>query len=333
VRSPSRNDACWCGSGRKYKACHLRRDGTLRPHAPGPTRAVPEEIVRPPYALTDGVPVGPPADLIHPDDVIDRMRRTGALAAEVLRAAGDLVAPGVTTDEIDELVMSLAADNGAYPSPLGYNPSGANPYPRSVCTSVNEVICHGIPDLRPLEDGDIVNIDVTVYREEVHGDTNATFLVGEVDDQSRRLVSVTRQAMLDGIAAVAPGAHLSEIGRAIQSRAEGAGFGVVREFVGHAVGPAFHGPLQIPHYYEPRLKTRIEEGMTFTIEPMISVGSPAMAPLWDDGWTAVTKDGLPTAQFEHTMVVTADGVEILTAQPDAPDNTLDPVPVRSAATG
>jgi methionyl aminopeptidase len=192
-----------------------------------------------------------------------------------------------------------------------------------VCTSVNEVICHGIPDDRPLSEGDIVNVDVTLFREGVHGDTNATFAVGEIDAESRRLIEVTRRCMLDGIAAVSHGRPISEIGRAIEARAHAEGFGVVREFVGHAVGPQFHGALQIPHYYEPRANTVMAAGMTFTVEPMISFGSPRVR-MWDDGWTALTVDGLRTAQFEHTLLVTQAGAEILTSQPGSADLTLDP---------
>ena len=234
------------------------------------------------------------------------MRRTGALAAEVLIAACEQVRVGVATDRIDRFVHDAAVAAGAYPSPLGYRG-----FPKSVCTSVNEVVCHGIPDSRRIADGDIINIDVTVYREGVHGDTSVTLMVGEVDDHSRRLVSETRVALHEGIAAVRAGVAVSEIGRAIQAHATRHRLGVVREFIGHGVGTEFHSGLQVPHYYDRRHSTELAVGMTFTIEPMLTLGSPQVA-MWDDDWTAVTLDGRRTAQFEHTMSCTLDGVEILT---------------------
>jgi methionyl aminopeptidase len=239
------------------------------------------------------------------------MRRTGAAAAEVLRAVGEAVAPGVTTDELDELCHRLCVEAGGYPSPLNYGG-----FPKSLCTSVNEVICHGIPDTRALRDGDIVNLDVTLFREGVHGDTNATFLVGTVDELSRRLVRVTRESLARGLEAVRPGRPTSDIGRAIQDHAEAEGFSVVRAFTGHGVAHEFHTGLHILHYFEPRDDVvRMEPGMTFTIEPMIALGAWEHR-LWDDDWTAVTVDGRRTAQFEHTLVVTDDGAEILTLHPD-----------------
>jgi methionyl aminopeptidase len=191
-----------------------------------------------------------------------------------------------------------------------------------LCTSVNEVICHGIPDDRALRDGDIVNLDVTIFLDGVHGDTNATFLVGQVDEISKRLVQVTRECLELGIAAVRPGAMFNEIGKAIETHAHANRFEVIRAFVGHGIGEQFHTSLQIPHYYEPRLPLVIEEGMTFTIEPMIAVGT-WQHRMWDDDWTAVTADGSRTAQFEHMLLVTANGAEILTELPsDAKELTL-----------
>jgi methionyl aminopeptidase len=268
-------------------------------------RPVPESIPRPPYAET-GRSVRHAEDPVQSADVIRRMRVAGRAAAEVLAETAAAIAVGVTTDELDAVCHQACIDRGGYPSPLNYNG-----FPKSVCTSVNEVICHGIPDDRPLRDGDIVNLDVTIYLDGVHGDTNATYCVGQVDDESRRLVEVTRECLELGIAAVGPNRPFSDIGRAIQAHAEGAGFGVVRSFVGHGIGEQFHTDLHVPHYYEPRLATVMQEGMTFTIEPMITAGSHEF-DLWDDGWTAVTKDRRRTAQFEHTMVVTADGVDVLT---------------------
>jgi methionyl aminopeptidase len=238
------------------------------------------------------------------------MRVAGRAAAEILQLAGQAVAVGVMTDEIDAIVHDACIERGGYPSPLNYRG-----FPKSVCTSVNEVICHGIPDDRPLRDGDIVNIDVTIYLDGVHGDTNATFLVGDVDPESRRLVEVTRECLELGIAAVHPDRPISDIGQAIEQHAHANRFEVVRAFVGHGIGEQFHTDLQIPHYHEPRLATIIESGMTFTIEPMISMGA-WQHRLWDDGWTAVTADGSRTAQFEHTLLVTDDGAEILTLAGD-----------------
>jgi len=299
------NDPCWCGSGKKFKRCHKASSDRVRPGRLSPRREVPEHITRPYYADTGEV-VRRPESAVTSPEVIERMRRAGRAAAEVLALTGAAVRPGVTTDELDAICHEACIERGGYPSPLGY--SG---FPKSLCTSVNEVICHGIPDDRALVDGDIVNLDVTIFLDGVHGDTNATFLVGDVDPESRRLVEVTRECLERGIAAVAPGRPFNEIGRAIQEHAEAQGFGVVRSFVGHGIGEQFHTDLHVPHYYEPRLTRPMEEGMTFTIEPMITMGAWDH-DLWDDGWTAVTVDRRRTAQFEHTLAVTADGSEVLT---------------------
>jgi methionyl aminopeptidase len=228
----------------------------------------------------------------------------------VLVEVGAAVAPGVTTDELDRLCHEAVLARGAYPSPLAYG-GPDNPFPKSICTSVNEVICHGIPDDRPLRDGDIVNLDVTVFREGVHGDTNATFAVGDIDPESARLVTVTRDCLALAIDAARPGQPLNVIGQAIQAHAEANGFGVVRDFVGHGVGRQFHTGFSVPHYYDPRATTILEPGMVFTIEPMITAGSWRVR-MWPDGWTAVTADQRRTAQFEHTVLVTDAGGEILT---------------------
>jgi methionyl aminopeptidase len=303
--TPKANDPCWCGSGRKFKRCHKPSTDHIRPGRLSPLRAVPPEIPRPPYADT-GVAVRTAGSNVRTPDVIERMRVAGRAAAEVLQIVGAAVAPGVTTDELDALCHDECIKRGGYPSPLNYND-----FPKSLCTSVNEVICHGIPDDRALIDGDIVNLDVTIYLDGVHGDTNATFAVGQIDPASAELVAVTRECLDRGIAAVRPGRQVREIGRAIQSHAEGHGYGVVRAFVGHGIAEQFHTDLQIPHYDDPRATTVIEPGMTFTVEPMITMGA-WQHEIWSDNWTAVTIDHRRTAQFEHTLLVTDDGVEILT---------------------
>ena len=281
----------------------------VRPGLLSPTRSVPSGIGRPPYAVS-GDPGPAQSSSVRTADEVERRRRAGAAAAEILVEAGRAVKPGVTTDRLDALVHEATIVRGGYPSPLNYRG-----YPKSVCTSVNEVICHGIPDSRPLSDGDIVNIDVTIFLDGVHGDTSVTVLVGDVDDHSRRLVAETRIAMDLGIDTVRPAQPLHAIGRTIERHAQRHGLGVVREFIGHGIGTEFHSGLQVKHYFDPRDDTLLVAGMTFTIEPMLTLGDPSCA-LWDDAWTAVTLDGRRTAQFEHTLLVTEDGVERLTVLPD-----------------
>jgi methionyl aminopeptidase len=307
VTVPKANDPCWCGSGQKYKRCHKPREAELRLEegTVSPMRDVPEDIERPPYAAS-GDP-GPKVEpLVKSADVIERMRRAGKLAKDVLQETAAAIAPGVTTDELDAIAHEAHVVRGVYPSPLNYRG-----FPKSICTSVNEAICHGIPDDRPLRDGDILNLDITVYVDGVHGDTNATFPVGTVDAGSRKLIQTTRECLERGIAAVAPGRPMSEIGKAIESHADRHGFSVVRVFGGHGIGEQFHGDF-IPLYHEPRATDPFEPGMVFTIEPMLTMGS-YRERIWDNGWTAVTADGLRSAQFEHTILVTDDGVEVLTA--------------------
>jgi methionyl aminopeptidase len=270
---------------------------------------VPATIARPPYA--PDAPALVPA--VPPDEFSDRMRAAGCAAGEVLQELAAIVRPGITTDELDRACHDACIARGGYPSPLHYKG-----FPKSLCTSVNEIICHGIPDDRPLQDGDIVNCDVTIYLEGVHGDCNATFLVGDVDDTARRLVETTREAMWKGIEQVRPGARVYDIGRAIQTHAEAAGFGVVRAFVGHGVGEQFHTAPSIPHYFDPHADTLLTPGMTFTIEPMITEGSWELGRIWPDGWTAPTRDLSRSAQFEHSLLVTSTGVEVLTLVPDQP---------------
>ena len=279
---------------------------TLSPGVVSPLRTVPAAIERPEYV---GRPA--PARYTGPEvkdaDTIARMRVAGRLAAEALAEVGRQVAPGVTTDELDQVGHQFLLDHGAYPSTLGYKG-----FPKSLCTSVNEVVCHGIPDSTELRDGDIVNVDITAYLGGVHGDTDATFLVGDVAEEDRLLVERTEEALRRAIKAVRPGRPISVIGRVIESYARRFGYGVVREFTGHGIGTAFHSGLVVPHYDDPSHDILIEEGMTFTIEPMLNLGSHEWE-MWDDGWTVVTRDRKRSAQFEHTLLVTDGEPEVLTA--------------------
>lgn len=297
----------------KYKKCHRSADSTARAPAPterrvragmvSPRREVPPHIPRPDYAET-GVPG--PGILGDPATRLERMRRSCRAAAEVLRVTGEAVRPGITTDELDAVCHAAYIERGGFPSTLNYKG-----FPKSLCTSVNEVILHGIPDSRPLESGDIVNLDITIYLEGMHGDCSATFGVGEVDEESRRLMRVTQECLMLGIEAVKPGRPLNVIGRAIESHASRHGYGVVRHFCGHGIGELFHIEPQVTHYFDAKETTPIEEGMFFTIEPMLTLGT--WQPVqWDDGWTVITADGKRSAQFEHTIHVTRDGAEILT---------------------
>ncbi len=278
---------------------------SILPGHVSPRRPVPSSIDLPEY-------VGQPAPLpyrgpsVRDAETIEAMRVAGRIAAQALDAVEAAIAPGVTTDELDRVGHEFLLDHGAYPSTLGYRG-----YPKSLCSSVNEVICHGIPDDRALVDGDLVNIDITAYLGGVHGDTNKTYLVGDVDEESRLLVERTHEALSRAIKAVRPGRQINVIGRVIEAYARRYGYGVVRDFTGHGVGPAFHDGLIVPHYDDPSADTVIAAGMTFTIEPMLTLGTIEW-DLWDDGWTAVTRDHRRTAQFEHTLLVTDDGAEVLT---------------------
>jgi methionyl aminopeptidase len=324
---PRANDPCWCGSGRKYKKCHRDADavgtdvraglrpGVVRPGVVSPRRTVPPGIPRPNYAVS-----GHPRSSTRVADPvvrIEKIRRACQAAAEVLAEGGRALRPGITTDAIDAIVHEACLVRGGYPSTLNYHG-----YPKSLCTSVNEVILHGIPDSRPLQDGDIVNLDITIYLDGMHGDCSATFAVGEVAASSRQLMRVTRECMELGISAVKPGRPISDIGRAIERRAASHGYGVVRAFCGHGIGEDFHMEPQVLHYYEPRAREQIEEGMVFTIEPMLTMGKPEHV-LWPDGWTASTADGQRAAQYEHTILVTRDGAEILTLAPERVAKTAE----------
>jgi methionyl aminopeptidase len=267
---------------------------------------VPAAIARPSYIASGGQPSGRSLAPLTDPHAIARLRASCAAARRVLERVGRAVTVGVTTDEIDAVAHDAYVAEGGYPSPLGYRG-----FPKSICTSVNEVVAHGIPDDRPLDDGDIVNCDITIYLDGMHGDCSATFLVGEVEPTTRRLVDVTKECLSAGIAAVRPGGRVRDVGRAIQRIADQEGFGIVRELVGHGIGEEFHSTPYVHHYDEPRDRTRLRTGMVFTIEPMLTLGAPDVVQ-WDDGWTIVTLDGQPSAQFEHTVLVTNDGVEVLT---------------------
>jgi methionyl aminopeptidase len=277
----------------------------IAPAAISPRRDVPASIPRPEY-VDKPAPAPFTGSEVKDADTIERIRVACRLAAQARELVGSHVAPGVTTDELDRIGHEFLCDHGAYPSTLGYKG-----FPKSLCSSVNEVVCHGIPDARVMEDGDIVNIDITAYLDGVHGDTNATFLAGDVAEETRLLVERTREALDRAVKAVRPGRRVSVIGRVIESYARRFDYGVVREFTGHGIGTSFHSGLIIPHYDEPRFDDEIRAGMTFTIEPMLNLGTHEWV-MWDDNWTVVTADGRPSAQFEHTLLVTADGAEVLT---------------------
>lgn len=284
--------------------------GNLAPGVVGPGRSVPPDIPRPDYVdqLEPRRYDGPE---VKDATTIAAMRQAGQLAAQTLQEVSRHIAPGITTDELDRIGHEFMIGHGAYPSTLGYRG-----YPKSLCASLNEVICHGIPDSTVLREGDIINIDVTTYLTVnglgVHGDTDATFCVGEVDEESRLLVERTEQAMYRGIKAIAPSRQINVIGRVVEAYARRFGYGVVRDFTGHGIGTAFHSGLVVPHYdAAPHFDTVMEPGMTFTVEPMLTLGTYDW-DMWDDGWTVVTRDRRRTAQFEHTILVTDTGAEILT---------------------
>ena len=276
--------------------------GTLSPE-----RAVPPHIHRPSYVGRKAPERYTGTNTYTPAE-IDKIRHAGSIAAAALDALHDVIRPGVSTDEIDAFAHEFLVQRNAYPSTLGYRG-----YPKSVCTSLNEVICHGIPDDTLLSEGDIVNVDITAFVDGFHGDTNRMFLVGEVSEDARLLVERTYEALMRGIKVAAVGRQVNVIGRAIESYAKRFGYGVVRDFTGHGVGAAFHTGLIIPHYDSaPAYDDLIQPGMVFTIEPMLTLGTHEW-DMWDDGWTVVTRDRSLTAQFEHTIVVRESGAEILTA--------------------
>jgi methionyl aminopeptidase len=289
VNKLSRNDLCWCGSGKKYKHCHLKQDlaraRVKRKMVPGQHREI----------------------IIKTDEQIEGILKSSQLTKKILDAITDRIEPGITTQDIDDWVHEMTVAHGAIPAPLNYRG-----YPKSVCTSINEVICHGIPSPdRVLKSGDILNVDVTSILNGYYGDSSRMFLIGEVTEQARKLVEVTYECMMLGIEQVRPGNHVGDIGYAIQQHAESHNFSVVRAFVGHGTGINFHEPPDIPHYGNPGRGLLLQENMVFTIEPMINTGG-FHAKILEDGWTAITQDRSLSAQWEHTVRVTRDGVEILT---------------------
>ena len=271
-----------------------------------PTRPVPQRIIRPEY-VGKSAPAKFTGSDVKNAEQIQKIRAAGKIAAQAIQLVGAACKPGVTTDELDRIGHEFVISQGAYPSTLGYRG-----FPKSLCSSINEVICHGIPDDTVLQDGDIINIDITAFKDGFHGDSNVTFMVGDVAPETRLLVERTHEAMMRGINAALPGRSVNIIGRAIETYAKRFEYGVVRDFTGHGVGEAFHSGLVIPHYDSaPHYDDEIKVGMVFTIEPMLTLGTHEW-DIWSDDWTVVTKDHSITAQFEHTIVITEDGPEILT---------------------
>lgn len=279
--------------------------GHLIPGTVHPDPLPPLRISRPEYVGRQAPAKHTGGDVYCADDV-ERIRRSGRIAADALDAVSAAVEPGVTTEQLNRIAYDYLVSHGAYPSTLGYRG-----FMKASCTSVNEVICHGIPDDTVLEDGDIVNVDVTAFFDGFHGDLNRTFAVGGLSQPVADLVERTREALRRGIRAAMPGRRVNVIGRTIESYAKRFGYGVVRDFTGHGVGRSFHSGLVIPHYDTERYSDVIEPGMVFTIEPMLTLGDQAWN-MWDDGWTVTTRDRSITAQFEHTICVTEQGADILT---------------------
>ena len=280
--------------------------GFLTPGVISKPLSVPSAIARPEY-------VGKPSPAewtgshIKSADQVEKIRAAGKIAAEAIALVGANAKAGVTTDELDKLAHEYMVSQGAYPSTLGYRG-----FPKSCCTSINEVICHGIPDDTVLQDGDIMNVDITAFKDGFHGDSNATFLIGDVSKDVADLVERTKEALDRAIAVVMPGRPINVIGRTIESYAKRFNYGVVRDFTGHGIGEAFHSGLVIPHFdAAPNYSNTMEVGMVFTIEPMLTIGTHEW-DIWSDNWTVTTKDKSITAQFEHTLVVTESGAEILT---------------------
>ncbi|XP_059468314.1 methionine aminopeptidase 1 [Neocloeon triangulifer] len=298
---------------------YFKFTGKLRPFPQSSTRTVPLQIPRPDYAdHFKGHPVSEQKEKnnhqikVLNDEEIEEMRVACKLGREVLDEAAKALSVGVTTDEVDRIVHEACVERNCYPSPLNYYQ-----FPKSCCTSINEVICHGIPDHRPLQDGDICNVDVTVYHRGFHGDLNETFYIGDVKDSGKKLVNVTWECLSKAMDIVKPGEKYREIGNIIQKHAQANNFSVVRSYCGHGINQLFHTAPSVPHYAKNKAIGIMKPGHCFTIEPMISEGS-WRDEMWPDNWTAVTVDGMLSAQFEHTLLVTDDGVEVLTQRPGNP---------------
>lgn len=288
MRKLSRNDPCWCGSGKKYKKCHMASDLEKGVHG------------HVPYAPPKGV-------IIKNDEQIEGIRKSSQLTKQILDRVAEVIREGMTTLEIDELVHEETLANNATPAPLNYNG-----FPKSVCTSLNDVICHGIPDNTVLKEGDIINVDVTTILDGYYGDASRMFMIGKVSDEAARLVQVAKECLDVGIDQIRPYADIGEIGHAIEAHATSQGYSVVRDYGGHGVGVKFHEEPHIHHYGTRKRGIPMLPGMTFTIEPMINTGR-YQTRLLTDNWTAITADGGLSAQWEHTVLVTEKGVEILTA--------------------
>ncbi len=295
--SLSRNSPCWCGSGKKFKKCHLGKEKIL----------FPTKHEKPKFSER--------SIYIKNEEQIEGIRKSSQLTKKLLDMVEDRISEGVTTNEIDHWVHSETLANGAIPAPLNYGHGTGRrrmPFPKSICTSPNNVICHGIPNNQVLNNGDIINVDITSILDGYYGDASRMFIIGDVPEETKKLVEVTRECLKLGIEQVFPSKRLGDIGHVIQNHAEKNGFSVVRDFAGHGVGIEFHEAPQVLHYGQPGKGEMLRENMIFTIEPMINMGSYECKIL-GDGWTAVTADGSLSAQWEHTLLVTNSGAEILTA--------------------
>ena len=304
------------GEGRSLYRPEFQWTGPLRPYRIGPTREIPDTIPKPDY-YNDGIPRSEMRSkqqkvvAIRQGEEEAGIREACRIGRLVLDKAHAVIQPGITTDYIDEVVHNACIEFGAYPSPYNYFN-----FPKSVCTSVNEVICHGIPDRRKLENGDIVNVDVTVYYNGWHGDLNETFVVGEASESTQLLVKTTYECLHKAIEACKPGMRYRDIGSIISKHAHSKGFGVVKSYCGHGIGDLFHCAPNVPHYAHNKAKGIMKVGEVFTIEPMINEGSHR-DKTWPDGWTSVTEDGKKSAQFEHQIIITEDGCDILTKRLDS----------------
>ena len=297
ANSLSRNDPCWCGSGKKFKKCHLGKEQILSPTKHKKPKFS-EKLI-----------------YIKTEEQIEGIRKSSQLTKKLLDMVEDRISEGITTNEIDQWVHSETLANGAIPAPLNYGHGTGRrrmPFPKSICTSPNNVICHGIPNNQVLNNGDIINVDITSILDGYYGDASRMFIIGDVPEETKKLVEVTQECLKLGIDQVFPSKRLGDIGHVIQNHAEKNGFSVVRDFAGHGVGIEFHEAPQVLHYGQPGKGEMLRENMIFTIEPMINMGR-SECKILGDGWTAVTADGSLSAQWEHTLLVTNSGVEILTA--------------------